>query len=78
MLTRCHYLIFNTRNIRETIDSFARGPYYHLVKRYVFILLTKSGPRPKLFLRLDISSTLVDHIILTYLRKSLIPDNKIK
>ena len=35
-------------------------------------------PRPKLFLRLDIFSTLVDHIILTYLRKSFIPDNKIK
>ena len=27
-------------------------------------------PRPKLFLRLDIFSTSVDHIILTYLRKS--------
>ena len=39
--SRCHYWIFNTRNIRETIDSFARGPYYHLFKRYVFILLTK-------------------------------------
>ena len=38
----------------------------------------KCGPRPKLFLRLDIFSTLVDHIILTYLRKSFIPDNKIK
>ena len=24
---RCHYWIFNTRNILETIDSFARGPY---------------------------------------------------
>ena len=32
-------LIFNTHNIRETIGSFARGPYYHLLKRYVFILL---------------------------------------
>ena len=29
----------------------------------------KCGPRPKLFLRLDIFSTLVGHIILTYLRK---------
>ena len=35
-------------------------------------------PRPKLFLRLDIFSTLVDHIIFTYLRKSFIPDNKIR
>ena len=24
---RCHYRIYNTRNIQETIDSFARGPY---------------------------------------------------
>ena len=37
------------RNIRETIDSFARGPYYHLFKRYVFILLTKNEAT-KLFL----------------------------
>ena len=32
---RCHYWIFNTRNIRETIDSFTRGSYYHLFKRCV-------------------------------------------
>ena len=38
----------------------------------------KCGPTPKLFLRLNIFSTLVDHIILTYLLKSFIPDNKIK
>ena len=38
----------------------------------------KCGPRRKLFLWLDIFSKLADHIILTYLRKSLIPDNKIK
>ena len=78
MQMRCHCQIFDTRNIREIIDSFARGPYYHLFKRYVFILLTKMRPSPKLFLRLDIFPTLVDHIILTYLRKSFIPDNKIK
>ena len=24
---RCHYRIFNTRNVREAIESFARGPY---------------------------------------------------
>ena len=35
MLMRCHYWIFNTRNIRETIDSFTRGSYYHLFKRCV-------------------------------------------
>ena len=34
---RCHYCIFHTRNIRETIKSFARGPYYHLFKRYVCV-----------------------------------------
>ena len=33
----------------------------------------KWGPWPKPFLRLDIFSTLVNHIILTYLRKSFIP-----
>ena len=44
-------------------------------KRYVFILLTKMQPRPKLFLLLYMFSTLVDHIILTYLRKSFIPGN---
>ena len=36
------------------------------------------GLSPKLFLWLDIFSTLVDHIILTYLRKLFIPNNKIK
>ena len=41
MQMRCHCQIFDTRNIREIIDSFARGPYYHLFKRYVFILLKK-------------------------------------
>ena len=40
--------------IRETINSFARGPYYTVL--YYII---------------------VDHIILTYLRESFIPDNKI-
>ena len=35
MLMRCHYWIFNTRNIRETIDSFTRGSYYHLFTQCV-------------------------------------------
>ena len=47
MLMRCHYWIFNTRNIRETIDSFASGSYYHLFKRYLFILLTKMRTETK-------------------------------
>ena len=47
MLTSCRYWIFNTRNIRETIDSFASGSYYHLFKRYVFILLTKMRTETK-------------------------------
>ena len=46
-VNECHYLMFNTYNIRETIDSFARGPYYHLFKRYVFILLTKMRTQTK-------------------------------
>ena len=56
----------------------------HVVRIIIFLsgmclfFWKKCGPRPKLFLRLDIFSTLVDHIILTYLRKSFIPDNKIK
>ena len=56
----------------------------HVVRVIIFLsgmclfCLQKCGRRPKLFLRLDIFPTLVDHIILTYLRKSFIPDNKIK
>ena len=44
---RCHYRIFNTRNIRETIDTVARDPYYHLFNQYVFILLTKMRTETK-------------------------------
>ena len=40
-------LIFNTQNIREKIGSFARGPYYHLLKRYVFILSVKMWTKTK-------------------------------
>ena len=47
MLMRCHYWIFNTRNIRETMDSFGRGSYYHLFKRYLFILLKKMRTETK-------------------------------
>ena len=45
----------------------------HVVRIIIFLsgmclfCWQKCGPRPKLFLRLDIFSTLVDHIILTYL-----------
>ena len=34
--------------IRETINSFASGPYYYLFKRYVFILLTKMQTEAKI------------------------------
>ena len=34
-------------NIWETIDSFARGPYHHLFKWYMFILLTKMQTETK-------------------------------
>ena len=51
---------------------------HHLFKRYVFFSRLKCGPRPKLFLRLDIFSMWVDHIILAYLGKSFILDYRIK
>ena len=38
-------LNINTRNIRETMDSFARGPYYHLFKRYMFYFVDKNADR---------------------------------
>ena len=75
---RCHYWIFNTRNILEKIESFARGPYYHLLSGMWLFCGQKWWPRPKLFPRLDIFSTFVDHIILIYRRKSFIPDDRIK
>ena len=34
--------------IRETINSFASGPYYYLFQRYVFILLTKMRTEAKI------------------------------
>ena len=73
-----------------TIEYLTRATFekqltaLHVVRIIIFLsgmclfCWQKCGPRPKLFLRLDIFSTLVDHIILTYLRKSFIPDNKIK
>ena len=63
-----------------TIEYLTRATFEkQLTALHVFILLTnKCGLRPKLFLRLDIFLTLVDHITLTYLRKSFIPDNKLK
>ena len=76
MKTRCHHWIFlNTRNIRETIDSFAHGLVISSSGMCLFYW-QKCGPRQNLFLRLDIFSTLEDHIILTYLRKSFIPYKK--
>ena len=42
---RCRYWIFNTRNIQETIDSLARGPYYPLFERYVFMRVSAAIPR---------------------------------
>ena len=73
-----------------TIKYFTRALYekrltaLHAVRNIIFLsdmclfCCQKCGPRRKLFLWLDIFSKLADHIILTYLRKSLIPDNKIK
>ena len=45
--------VLNSSHAQYSSDSFARGLYYHLFNRYVFILLTKCGPGPKLFLRLS-------------------------
>ena len=67
-----------TRAIFEKHWQLSTWSVVSSFKRYVFILLTKCGPRPKLFLRLDIFSALVDHIMLTYLRKSFIPNKRIK
>ena len=73
-----------------TIEYLTRATFekqltaLHVVRIIIFLsgmclfCWQKCGPRPKLFLRLDIFSTLVDRIIFTYLRKSFIPDIKIK
>ena len=73
-----------------TVEYLTRATFekqltaFHVVLIIIFLSSVclfcwqKCGPRPKLFLRLDIFSTLVDHIMLTYLRKSFTPDNKIK
>ena len=73
-----------------TIENLTRAIFekqstaLHVVRIIIFLsgicLLRwqKCGPRPKLFLRLDKFSTLVDHIILTYLCKSIIPGYRIK
>ena len=47
MQMRCHYWIFITCNNRETINSFARGPYVSSFNWYVFILLTKMRTETK-------------------------------
>ena len=73
-----------------TIEYLTRATFekqltaLHVVRIIIFLssmclfCWQKCGPRPKLFLRFDVFSTSLDHIILTYLRKSFIPDNKIK
>ena len=73
-----------------TIEYLTRATFekqltaLHVVRIVIFLsgmclfCWQKCEPGPKLFLRLDLFSTLVDHIILTYLSKSFIPDKKIK
>ena len=73
-----------------TIENLTRAIFekqstaLHVVRIIIFLSgiclfrWQKCGPRPKLFLRLDKFSTLVDHIILTYLYKLIIPGNRIK
>ena len=79
-----------TNLINVTIENLTRAIFekqstaLHTVRIIIFLSgiclfrWQKCGPRPKLFLRLDKFSTLVDHIILTYLFKSIIPGNRIK
>ena len=38
---------FSMYIIKETIDNFARGPCYHLFKRYVFVVLAKMRTETK-------------------------------
>ena len=52
--TRCHYRITNARNIRETAESLAHRPHYHLLTDMCSFCSQRCGPRPKLFYRLDI------------------------
>ena len=52
--TRCHHGITNTRNIRETTESLAHRPHYHLLTDMCSFCSQRCGPRPKLFYRLDI------------------------
>ena len=71
-----------------TIEYLTRATFakqltaLHVVRPIIFLsgvclfCWQKCGPKPKLFFPLDILSTLTDHIILTYLRKSFIPDKK--
>ena len=73
-----------------TIEYLTRATFekqltaLHVVRIIIFLsgmclfCWQKCRPRSKLFLRLYIFSTLVNQIVLTYLRKSFIPDNKIK
>ena len=58
-------------------NMFAPGRIIIFLSGMWLFCWEKCGPRPKLFLRLDVFSTLVDHIILTYLGKSFIPENRI-
>ena len=44
---RCKWDVTIEYLTRAIFDSFARGPYYHLFKRYVFILLTKMRTETK-------------------------------
>ena len=64
----CHYWTFKTCNIRERVDSFPCGPCFIFLTDMCSFCWQKCGPRPKLFLRLDIFSTFrgVHTLIFTY------------
>ena len=71
-----------------TIEYLTRATFekqltaLHVVRIIIFLsgmclfCWQKCEPGPKLFLRLDLFSTLVDHIILTYLRNQITKSNK--
>ena len=42
---RCHYWIFNTRNSRETIESFAGGPYVSSFQLICVYFVDKNADR---------------------------------
>ena len=71
---RCHYWIFNTRNILETIDSFARGPYLSSFQPICVHFVDKNADRDqncsfdlKYFQRLGVYTHWFSHMCFIFL-----------